>query len=132
MKAMSARITKGISVGTVLKCADNTGAKELIVISVRGFKGRRRTKPSAGVGSIVNVTLRSGVQKLMHEVHKAVIIRQRKEYRRANGLRVKFEDNAAILVDDKFEPRGTLIKGPVAREVVERFSTIGKIASLVV
>ena len=63
---------------------------------------------------------------------RAVIIRQRKEYRRPSGMRVSFEDNAAVLVDDKNEPKGSLIKGPVAKEVVERFPTISKVASIIV
>jgi large subunit ribosomal protein L14 len=62
----------------------------------------------------------------------AVIIRQRKEYRRANGMRIKFEDNAAVLINEKLEPRASEIKGPVAKEVVERFPAVGKIATIVV
>lgn len=132
MKAISAKITKALPVGATLICADNTGAKVLEIISVRGYKGKRRTKPSAGVASLVSCKVLKGTQKVMHEVHKAVIIRQKKEYRRPNGIRISFEDNAAVLVNDKFEPKGTLIKGPVAKEVVERFPAIGKIASIIV
>ena len=62
----------------------------------------------------------------------AVIIRQKKEYKRANGMRIRFEDNAAVVVNDRGEPVGTEIKGPVAREAVERFSAIGKIASQII
>ena len=58
--------------------------------------------------------------------------RQKKEYRRPNGMRIKFEDNAAVLINEKGEPRGTRIKGPIAKEVVERFSVIGKIATIVI
>lgn len=61
-----------------------------------------------------------------------MIVRQRAEYRRKSGMRVSFEDNAAVIVDDNFEPKGTEIKGPIAKEVVERFNAIGKIASIVV
>lgn len=132
MKAISSTITKNLPVGAILKCADNSGAKELMIISVRGFKGKRRTKPSAGLGSVVTCRIYKGSEKVRHEIFKAVIIRQRKEYRRSNGIRVSFQDNAAVLVNDKFEPTGSLVKGPVAKEVVERFPTIGKISSLVV
>ncbi len=132
MKAVTTKITKCLPVGAILTCADNTGAKEIQIISVRGYKGKRKTKPVAGVGSFVNVRVVKGNEKVRHEVHKAVIIRQRKEYRRPNGVRISFEDNAAILVNDKFEPRGSLIKGPVAREAVERFPVIGKISRMVV
>ena len=57
---------------------------------------------------------------------------EKKEYRRANGMRVEFEDNAGVLLNDKFDPTASLIKGPIAREAVERFKTVGKIASIVV
>jgi large subunit ribosomal protein L14 len=132
MKAVSTRITKALPVGAELVCADNTGAKVIQIISVRGFKGKRRTKPTAGVASMISVRVLKGDEKVRNEVHKAVIIRQRREYRRADGSRISFEDNAAVLVNDKGEARGSLVKGPVAREAVERFSTIGKIANQVV
>jgi large subunit ribosomal protein L14 len=132
MKAISTRVTKALPVGAELICADNTGAKIIKIISVKGYKGKRRTIPSAGVASWVNVKVLKGDEKVRHEVHKAVIIRQRKAYRRADGSRISFEDNAAVLINDKAEARGSLVKGPVAREAVERFPTIGKIANQVV
>jgi large subunit ribosomal protein L14 len=132
MKAISSKITKGLPVGAILNCADNTGVKQLEIIAVRGFKGKRRTKPSAGVASVIVCRVKTGTEKVRHEIFKAVIIRQKKEYRRPDGIRISFEDNAAILVDDKFEPKGSIIKGPVAKEAVERFPTIGKIANMVV
>jgi len=132
MKAISTKITKALPVGAIITCADNSGAKQLQIISVRGFKGTRRTKPTAGVSDSVTCRVYKGDEKVRKEIHKAVIIRQRKEYRRQDGMRISFEDNAAILVNEKGEPRGSLIKGPVAKEVVERFAPIGKIASTVV
>jgi large subunit ribosomal protein L14 len=132
MKAVRARITKALNVGSRLICADNSGAKILEIISVHGYKGMRRRQPKAGVGNIVKCSVKEGDVKIRKQVVNAVIVRQRAEYRRPSGMRVSFEDNAAVLVDDKLEPRGTEIKGPVAKEVVERFSSIGKIASMVV
>ncbi len=132
MKAISTRITRGLPVGAELVCADNSGAKIVQIISVKGYKGKRLTKPAAGVASWVNVKVIKGEVKVRHEVHKAVVIRQRRPYRRASGLRVSFEDNAVVLINDKGEARGSLVKGPVAREAVERFSTIGKISKQVV
>lgn len=132
MKAISTRMTKGLPVGAELVCVDNTGAKTIQIISVKGFKGKRRTKPKAGVASMVSVKVIKGDEKVRHEVHKAVVVRQRKEYRRADGSHISFEDNAAVLVHDNGEARGSLVKGPVAREAVERFPTIGKIANQVV
>ncbi|MEM5766520.1 MAG: 50S ribosomal protein L14 [Candidatus Aenigmatarchaeota archaeon] len=132
MKAIKASVTKALNVGSYLSCVDNTGAKILQIISVFGYKGVRRRQPKAGVGDVVKCSVKKGDVKIRKQVVNAVIIRQRAEYRRPSGLRVSFEDNAAVIVDDNFEPRGTEIKGPVAKEVVERFSSIGKIASMVV
>jgi len=132
MKAVSARVTRAIPVGSKIKCADNTGAKVLKVIAVIGYKGRRRRRAAAGVGDMVVCSVVEGDVKMRKQVVKAVIIRQRKEYRRLSGIRVKFEDNAAVIVDDNGKPKGSQIKGPVAKEAVERFSPIGKIASIIV
>lgn len=131
MKPVSAKITKGLQVGSIIKCTDNSGATSLQIISVKGYKGVKSRIPGCGVGSWVICSVREGEPKMKHEVVNAIIIRQKKEYRRKSGLRVKFEDNAAVLINEKGEPRGSKIKGPVAKEVVERFSMIGKIATMV-
>lgn len=132
MKAISSSSGKSIQTGTVLKCADNSGANLLEVIAVRGYKGIRRSKPTAGIADIIICRVKSGNEKVRHQVFKAVIVRQRNEYRRANGIRVSFEDNAGVIVNDKFDPTASVIKGPIAKEAVERFKTVGKIASIVV
>ena len=132
MKSVSAKITRALPVGARVVCADNTGATVIEVIAVKGYHGVKRRKPACGVASWIIAAVKKGDAKIMHEIVNAVIVRQRKEYRRPNGLRIKFEDNAAVLINEKGEPRGTRIKGPIAREVVERFSVIGKIASMVV
>jgi large subunit ribosomal protein L14 len=132
MKAIKASITKCLPQGAYINCADNTGAKVLQLISVFLYKGRRRRKPSAGVGNMINCSVKEGTVKWRKQVVRAVIVRQKKEFRRPSGLRVAFEDNAAIMVNEKGEPVGTQIKGPIAKEVVERYMSIGKIASLVV
>ena len=132
MKAISTRVTKTLMPESILVCADNSGAKLVQIISVKGYKGKRRTKPKAGVANWVRVRVYRGNEKVRKQVHHAVIIRQRKEYRRPDGTRIQFEDNAAVLIDEKGEPRGTVVKGPVAREAVERFPGIGKQAGMVV
>ncbi len=131
MKPVSARITKGLQAGSFVNCADNSGATLLQIIAVKGYKGVKTRIPGCGVGNWVICSVKDGDPKLKHEVVHAVIVRQKKEYRRKNGMRVKFEDNAVVLVNEKGEPRGTKIKGPIAKEVVERFSMIGKIATMV-
>jgi large subunit ribosomal protein L14 len=132
MKALKASITRALNVGSYLICSDNTGAKILQIIAVKGYKGKRRRIPKAGVGDMVKVVVKEGNVKIRKQIFDAVIIRQKIEYRRADGTRIAFEDNAAVLVNEEGEPKGTEIKGPVAREVIERFSSIGKIATMVV
>jgi len=132
MKPLKAKITKSIPAGSIIECGDNTGAKKLNVISVSRYGGRKRRLASAGIGDMIVCSVKKGTPKWRKQVVKAIIIRQKKEYRRASGIRVKFEDNAAIIVNDKGEPQGSSIRGPTAREVVDRFSPIGKIASFVV
>ncbi len=132
MKAVKSRITRSMPVGAYLNCIDNSGAKVVQLISVRGYKGVKRRMPAAGVADMVKIVVKEGDVKIRHTMSEAVIVRQRKEFRRPTGLRVSFEDNAAVLVNELGEPKGTEIKGPIAKEVVERFSALGKIASTVV
>ncbi len=132
MKGVKASVTRGLNVGSYLTCADNSGAKMLRMISVSGYKGKRKRVPAAGVASMIKITVKQGDPKMRKQMFNAVIIRQRQEYRRLDGMRVSFSDNAAVLTDEDGVPKGTEIKGPVAKEVVERFSTIGKIATIVV
>ena len=111
-----------------LKVADNTGGRELLVIRVLG--GSRRRYGRIGdviVGTIKSATPHSGVKK--SEIVRAVIVRTAKEYRREDGSYIRFDDNAAVLLDtDGKNPRGTRIFGPVARELREKGFT--KIVSL--
>jgi large subunit ribosomal protein L14 len=132
MKALGGKITKGLTTESTLVCADNSGAKECQIINFKLYKCRRRRNPSGGIGDVVTCTVTKGDFKLRHKVQYGIIVRQRKEFRRNNGLRVAFEDNALILVDKKLAPLGTEIKGPIAREVVERYLPVGKLASIVV
>ena len=132
MKAVRARVMRSLPVGSYIACADNTGAKLLQIISVHGYKGVRRRMPAAGVAEMIRATVKQGAAKMRHQMVDAVVVRQKAAYRRLDGTYVQFEDNAAIVTDDKGDPKGTEIKGPIAKEVVERFSSIGKIASIVV
>lgn len=132
MKGLTAKVTRPLPLGARLVCADNSGAKELELIAVKGYHGRMRRLPAAGVGDVIVCSVKKGKEKVRHTVVYAVIVRQKKEYMRYDGMRVKFSDNAAILVNPKtFEPTGTEIRSAIAKEVVERFTSIGKIASMV-
>ncbi|MFA5562113.1 MAG: 50S ribosomal protein L14 [Eubacteriales bacterium] len=112
---------------SLMKVADNTGAKELMCIRVLGGSGRRY----AGIGDIVVASVKKatpgGVAK-KGEVVKAVIVRSTKERRRLDGSYIKFDENAAVLLKDDNTPRGTRIFGPVARELRDKNFT--KILSL--
>lgn len=104
---------------TRLKIADNTGAKEIMCIKVLG--GTRRRYASLGdiITASVKVATPNGTAK-KKEVVRAVVVRIKKEYKRADGSTVKFDDNAAVLVNPDKTPRGTRIFGPVARELREK------------
>lgn len=104
---------------TRLKVADNSGAREVLCFKVLGGTRRRY----ASVGDIVVVTVKQAIPGGMvkkGETSRAVIVRTRKEVRRKDGSYVRFDDNAAVLLTDTGEPRGTRIFGPVARELREK------------
>ena len=132
MEALKADVTQGLSKGSLITCADNTGARELKVISVAGYSGTKNRHPKAGIGDKVTVSVTKGTPEMRRQVLEAVVVRQRKPIRRPSGTRVKFEDNAAVIIDDLEGPRGTEIKGPVAREVAERFGSIASTATMIV
>ena len=102
-----------------LKVADNSGAKELLCMRVMGGHYRRY----ASVGDVITATVKSaqpGGQVKKGEVVKAVVVRVAKEYRRPDGSNIRFDDNAAVIINNQNNPRGTRIFGPVARELRER------------
>ena len=96
------RISLGLPVGAVINCADDTGAKNLYIISVKGINGRLNRLPAAGVGDMVMMaTVKKGKPELRKKVHPVVVIRQRKSYRRKGGVFLYFEDNAGVIVNNK-------------------------------
>lgn len=133
MKAIKARMTKGLQKGSLVETCDNSGAKVLRIISVKRAKTVKGRNPSAGVADMVLASVVKGRPDMRKQVVFAVIVRQKKEYRRLNGVRIKFEDNAiVVLKDDKGNPKGTIFKGPIAKEVAERWPGIAKIANIIV
>lgn len=132
MKAVSAKITPGLNLGATLVVAGNSGGKKARLVSVKRGKGRKGRQGRARVADFVKVSIRKGVPDMKGKVFDGIIVRQKKSYRRRDGERVAFEDNAvAILKDEKGNPKGTQIKGPVAREVMERWPSVARIASMV-
>lgn len=117
---------------TRLTCADNTGARNLMCISVLGGTRRRYAR----VGDIIVASIKEAApntQVKAGEVVRAVVVRTAKEYRRPDGSYIKFDQNAAVLVTAENEPRGTRIFGPVARELREKeFTRIVSLAPEVI
>ena len=102
-----------------LKVADNTGAKEVLCIRVLGGSGRRY----ATVGDLIMVTVKSAIPNGMvkkGDKSEAVVVRTKKEVRRQDGSYIRFDENAAVLLNNLKEPRGTRVFGPVARELREK------------
>ena len=126
------RIARGLPIGASILCADNSGAKELKLITVFGYKGKLRKLGKAGVGDLVNVSVQKGKQELRKQVFQAVIIRQKQSFRRPDGTWMQFEDNAAILVKPGGEPQGSELRGPMAREVTLKWPRVAAIASKIV
>lgn len=125
-------ISRGLPVGSLIKCTDNSGARVLRVIQVVGYKGRLRRVPAASVGDMIVVSVRRGTPDLRKKIFQAVIVRQKKSYRRPEGFRVQFEDNAAVVITIEGEMRGSEIRGPVAREAAERWPRIASASSTII
>ncbi|KAF9211311.1 60S ribosomal protein L23 [Podila verticillata] len=126
------RMTLGLPVGAVMNCADNSGAKNLYVISVKGIHGRLNKLPAGGVGDMVMATVKKGKPELRKKVMPAVIIRQRKAWRRRDGVFIYFEDNAGVIVNPKGEMKGSAITGPVGKECADLWPRIASCAGTVV
>ena len=104
---------------TILRIADNTGAKTALCIRVLGGTRRRYAR----IGDVIVVTVKDAIPNApvkKGEVAKAVVVRTNKEMRRADGTYIRFDDNAAVLINPQGEPRGTRIFGPVGRELRDR------------
>ena len=126
------RIARGLPVGATVVCADNSGARELKILTVFGYKGKLRKLGKAGIGDRVNVTVTKGKQELRKQVLQAIIVRQRKPFRRPDGTWMQFEDNAAVLIKPGGEPQGSELRGPMAREVTLKWPRVSAIASKIV
>jgi len=126
------KISRGLPVGAIVKCTDNTGARKLRIIQVMGYKGRLRRVPSAAVGDLVVVSVRKGTPDMRKKIFRAVVVRQKKPYRRAEGIWVQFEDNAAVIMTPEGEMRGSEIRGPVAKEAAERWPRVASASSIIV
>ena len=123
---------RGVQNGTRLIVADNSGAKIAQIINCDRCMTRLNRLPSATVGDVVTITVKKGKPELRGNIIKAVIVRQKKIYRRIDGTHICFEDNAAVLITAEGDPKGTEIRGPIAREAAEAFPRLASISSLIV
>ena len=142
------RMSLALPAGAVINCADNSGAKNLYVIAVFGAGARLNRLPAASAGDMFVASVKKGkpelrkkgtytkicarVVSLMHVVMRAVVVRQRKPWRRGDGVFLYFEDNAGVIVNPKGEMKGSAITGPVAKECADLWPRIASNAGTVV
>lgn len=133
MKAVKSFVTRGIPFGAVVSTCDNSGAKSVRIFAVKEHQTVKGRNQAAGVGHLVLASVKRGRPDMRKQVVFGVIVRQRKEYRRPDGTRIKFEDNAiVVLKDEDGNPKGTLLKGPIGKEAADRWPGIAKLASMIV
>ena len=104
--------------GAVVNCADNSGAKNLYIIGVFGTRAAMNRLPMASAGDMVVSSVKKGKPELRKKIIPSVVVRQRKPWRRHDGIFLYFEDNAGVIVNPKGEMKGSAITGPVAKECV--------------
>ncbi len=124
-------MTLGLPQGAVVNCADNTGAKNLYIIAVTKIGARLNRLPQACPGDYVLASVKKGKPELRKKVHPAIIIRQRKAWRRPDGTFLYFEDNAGVIVNNKGEMKGSAITGPVAKECADLWPRIATAAQAI-
>ncbi len=127
-------IPPAIFLNSLVRVADNSGAKLVKVIGVVGNPAKTvwRRIPGAAVGDMVVVSVREGKPELRKQILRAIVIRQRKPFRRPDGTWVVFEDNAVVITTPEGDPKGSEIEGPVAKEAAERWPRIANIATMIV
>ncbi|MBM3233843.1 50S ribosomal protein L14 [Candidatus Pacearchaeota archaeon] len=133
MKAVSARMTRGLNIGSHILASDNSGARIVKIVGVKHGKSRKGRYITAKVGDWIKVSVRAGNPEMKGKVFDAVLIRQKKPFLRKTGERIAFTDNAAVLLkDEKGNPKGTQVKGAIPREVQERWKEVAKLAQFIV
>jgi large subunit ribosomal protein L23e len=120
-----------MNVAGVMNAADNSGAKNLYIFGVHRITGRLNRLPFAGIGDMVLCTVKKGKPDLRKKVHTGVILRQRKPWRRRDGVVLYFEDNAGSIVNPKGELKGSQINGPIAKECADLWPRVSAAAGSV-
>jgi len=131
MRMVVRKITRALPTGAIVPVADNSGARLVMVISVKGHKTRLRRLPAAKVGDMVVCSVKKGSPKLRRQIVHAVVIRQKKPYKRADGSWISFEDNAVVITNETGEPRGSEIRGTVSKEAADAWPRIASAARII-
>ncbi|GAB6946563.1 50S ribosomal protein L14 [Vulcanisaeta sp. JCM 16161] len=126
--------TPGIFINSLVPVADNSGAKLVRVIGVIGHTAKpvHREIPGASVGDMVVVSVVEGKPEVRKQILRAIVIRQRRPYRRPDGTWIAFEDNAVVITDENGAPKGSEIHGPVAMEAALRWPGISNLATIII
>lgn len=133
MMGTSSKITRSLPKGSMIETCDNSGAKLVKLVSVKNLKTVKGRMQAAKIGDLVTVAVIKGRPDMRRQVVPAVIVRQKKEFRRPDGTRVKFESNACVILkDEKGNPKGTMIKSAIAKEAAKKWGGISKIAKIIV
>ena len=131
MRQVSRRITRALPTGAIVPVADNSGARMVQVISVKGHSTRLRRQPAAKVGDMIICSVKKGSPKLRRQIVHAIVIRQKKPYKRSDGSWVYFEDNAVVVTNETGEPRGSEIRGAVSKEAADAWPRIASAARII-
>ncbi|EGV63987.1 60S ribosomal protein L23A [Yamadazyma tenuis] len=126
------RMSLGLPVGAVLNCCDNSGARNLYILAVKGFGAKLNRLPAASAGDMVMATVKKGKPELRKKVMPAIVVRQSRPWRRKDGVYLYFEDNAGVIVNPKGEMKGSAITGPVAKECADLWPRIASNSGVVV
>jgi large subunit ribosomal protein L23e len=126
------KMALGLPVAALINCADNTGAKNLYVVATCMIHGRLNRLPAASPGDMVLASVKKGKPELKKKVHTAIVIRQRKPWRRFDGSFIYFEDNAGVITNPRGEMKGSIITGPMAKECAELWPRLASKASAVI
>merc|ERR1712232_115430 len=123
--------TLGLNVAALMNCADNSGAKNLYMIAAKGCGARLNRLPKAGPGDMILASVKKGKPELRKKVLLAVVVRQKKAWRRREGIFIYFEGNAGVIVNEKGEMKGSAVTGPIAKECAEIHAKIASAAPAV-
>ena len=132
MQGIKLKMALGLPVGALINCADNSGAKNLYIFAAKRIQAALNRLPAASVGDMVLCTVKTGKPELRKKVLYAVIVRQRKSWRRRDGYFIYFQDNAGVIVSNKGDMKGSTILGPIAKECADLWPKLAAAAESVV